>query len=133
MKRLTAALGAVLLGLVLAVPAASHDNGGHGGHGDGSGPPCDDPTIIGSNGTPGDDVIRDNNGSNTIYAGAGDDRVCGNRGSDTIVLGPGHDYGQGNHGADTIIGGDGHDRATGGAGGGDTCDAEHVNEDSCEN
>ena len=138
MKRLTIGLSALLVGLVLAVPAASHDNGGHGGHGAGNGPPCENPTLRAGKdnyvvGTNNRDVIRGSEGSDVIKARAGDDIVCGNNGSDRIYGERGDDWLQGNHGADTLVGGRGHDRVTGGAGGGDTCRGEHVNRDSCEN
>ncbi len=91
-------------------------------------------TVVGSVGTPGDDVIVGTagadvirglggddiicgvGGNDTIFAGRGNDVVYGGRGADTIRLGPGNDEAFGQRGRDDIAGGKGNDSLRGNSG-----------------
>ncbi len=58
-------------------------------------------------GTPGDDELKGNSKSNTIFALTGNDKVYGNKGNDTINGGGGEDTLRGNSGNDIIFGDNG--------------------------
>jgi Ca2+-binding RTX toxin-like protein len=85
------------------------------------------PTVVGTVGTEGDDVIIGTAGNDVIYAYGGNDVVCGGLGNDTIYGGDGDDELLGDEalfdptvpgGADLIYGGNGNDMI-GGEGGSD--------------
>lgn len=68
-------------------------------------------------GTNGDDRLRGNENSNTIYALAGNDTVAGFRAGDNLYGGDGNDTIRGGDGPDSVFGGNGRDTEFGGSGG----------------
>ena len=67
-------------------------------------------------GTPADDTLVGQSGSDTIYALAGDDSIDGGNGNDRLFGGDGNDILIGGNGNDRLYGGDGDDILTGDAG-----------------
>jgi len=76
-----------------------------------------------SAGLMGDDFIKGNGGSDTIYAGAGSDWIKGGNGQDTLHGGFGNDVIVGGSGSDIIFSGPGMDILVGG----DASDSELMN------